>query len=378
MRILLGVTGGVAAFKAASIIRLLTEQGHQVRVIATENALRFIGETTLANLSKNKVNVDLYADTDEGAHIELADWAERVLIAPATASVIGRLANGIATDLLTNVVLATSAPVTIAPAMHSNMYLNPATQENLEKLKVRGVEIIEPSVGRLSGNDSGIGRLPEPEDIVHSFMGVLPLAGIRAVVTMGGTRESIDSVRYIGNHSSGKQGMAFARALRDLGAEVKLIKAHTTVDTRGYETVSVSSHADLQKAMAESNCDLLIMAAAVSDFKVATNDKKLERDSPQSISLQPTEDLVAEFKKNNPETIVLGFSVADSSADWLEKARAKRSSKGLEFLFANTTEAFDSDTTHAFLIAEDELEFSGNKDVVAREVTQVIQKAILK
>ncbi len=378
MRILLGITGGVAAFKAASIIRLLTEQGHQVRVIATENALRFIGETTLANLSKNKVNVDLYADTDEGAHIELADWAERVLIAPATASVIGRLANGIATDLLTNVVLATSAPVTIAPAMHSNMYLNPATQENLEKLKARGVEIIEPSVGRLSGNDSGIGRLPEPEDIVHSFMGVLPLAGIRAVVTMGGTRESIDSVRYIGNHSSGKQGMAFARALRDLGAEVKLIKAHTTVDTRGYETVSVSSHADLQKAMAESNCDLLIMAAAVSDFKVATNDKKLDRDSPQSISLQPTEDLVAEFKKNNPETIVLGFSVADSSADWLEKARAKRSSKGLEFLFANTTEAFDSDITHAFLIAEEELEFSGNKDVVAREVMQVIQKAILK
>jgi phosphopantothenoylcysteine decarboxylase/phosphopantothenate--cysteine ligase len=131
LRILLGITGGVAAFKAASIIRLLTEQGHQVRVIATENALRFIGETTLANLSKNKVNVDLYADTDEGAHIELADWAERVLIAPATASVIGRLANGIATDLLTNVVLATAAPVTIAPAMHSNMYLNPSTQENL-------------------------------------------------------------------------------------------------------------------------------------------------------------------------------------------------------------------------------------------------------
>jgi phosphopantothenoylcysteine synthetase/decarboxylase len=142
--------------------------------------------------------------------------------------------------------------------------------------------------------------------------------------------------------------------------------------------VSVSSHADLQKAMAESNCDLLIMAAAVSDFRVETSDKKLERDSPQSISLQPTEDLVAEFKKNNPETIVLGFSVADSSADWLEKARAKRSSKGLEFLFANTTEAFDSDITHAFLIAEEELEFSGNKDVVAREVMQVIQKAILK
>ena len=279
MRILLGITGGVAAFKAASIIRLLTEQGHQVRVVATENALRFIGETTLANLSKNKVNVDLYADTDEGAHIELADWAERVLIAPATASVIGRLANGIATDLLTNVVLATSAPVTIAPAMHSNMYLNPATQENLENLKARGVEIIEPSVGRLSGNDSGIGRLPEPEDIVNSFMGVLPLAGIRAVVTMGGTRENIDSVRYIGNHSSGKQGLAFAIALSDLGAEVKLIKAHATVDTRGFETVSVSSHTDLQKAMAETNCDLLIMAAAVSDFRVETRDKKLERDS---------------------------------------------------------------------------------------------------
>jgi phosphopantothenoylcysteine synthetase/decarboxylase len=159
---------------------------------------------------------------------------------------------------------------------------------------------------------------------------------------------------------------------------VKLIKAHTTVDTRGYEAVSVSSHADLQKAMAETNCDLLIMAAAVSDFRIEAGDKKLDRNSSQSISLQPTEDLVAEYKKSNPETIVLGFSVADSSVNWLERARAKRSSKGLEFLFANTTEAFDSDTTHGFFLADDELEFSGNKDVVAREVMRVIQKAILK
>jgi len=170
LRILLGVTGGVAAFKSASIIRGLVDLGHEVRVIATQNALNFIGETTLANLSRNKVHVDLYADTEEGAHIELADWAEKVLIAPATASLIGRYANGIATDLLTNVLMATSAPVTIAPAMHSNMYMNQATQENLRRLKERGIVEIEPVVGRLSGNDSGIGRLPELNILFSSFL----------------------------------------------------------------------------------------------------------------------------------------------------------------------------------------------------------------
>jgi len=217
LRILLGVTGGVAAFKSASIIRGLVDLGHDVRVIATKNALNFIGETTLANLSRNKVHVDLYADTEEGAHIELAEWAEKVLVAPATASLIGRYANGIATDLLINVLMATSAPVTIAPAMHSNMYTNQATQENLRRLRGRGVIEIEPVVGKLSGNDSGVGRLPEPEHIVQQFLGEHPLAGLRAVVTLGGTQEPIDTVRYIGNRSSGIQGLRLCKELARSG-----------------------------------------------------------------------------------------------------------------------------------------------------------------
>jgi len=217
LHILLGVTGGIAAFKAATLIRAFTEHGHQVRVIATENALRFIGEPTLANLSNNKVHSDLYSETESGAHIELADWADKIIVAPATASFLGRIANGIATDLLTNVIMASDAQVFIAPAMHSNMYTNPATVQNISLLKSRGMLVIEPEVGRLSGEDTGVGRLPDPEHIVSQVLGTGPLAGMKAIVTLGGTQEAVDSVRYLGNRSSGKQGMSFAKALQNLG-----------------------------------------------------------------------------------------------------------------------------------------------------------------
>lgn len=378
MRILLGVTGGVAAFKAASVLRLLTEKGHDVRVVATENALRFIGETTLANLSKNKVNVDLYADTEEGAHIELADWAEKVLIAPATASLLGRLANGIATDLLTNVVMATSAQITIAPAMHTNMFTNQATQSNIAKLKQQGIDVIEPAVGRLSGSDSGIGRLPEPEQIVERFLGNLPLSGISACVTLGGTQEPIDSVRFIGNRSSGKQGMAFAKALRDLGASVKLITANINVSTEGFETIQASSHREMKNALEKIDCDFLVMAAAVSDFTVKEHEQKLSGSEELSISLAPTEDLVSGFKKSNPNTVVLGFSVADANSDWLQIARDKKIAKGLDFLFANTVQAFGQDENTGVLIGESEIELSGSKEVIARDVIAAIQPTLLK
>jgi phosphopantothenoylcysteine decarboxylase/phosphopantothenate--cysteine ligase len=377
LRILLGITGGVAAFKAASILRLLTENGHDVRVVATENALRFIGETTLANLSKHKVNVDLYADTEEGAHIELADWAEKILIAPATASLLGRLANGIATDLLTNVVMATSAQITIAPAMHTNMFTNQATQSNIQKLRQQGIDVIEPAIGRLSGTDTGIGRLPEPEQIVERFLGSLPLAGIEACVTLGGTQEAIDSVRFIGNRSSGKQGMAFARALRDLGASVKLITANVS-NTESFESVSGNSHQEMKSALEKTKCDLLVMSAAVSDFTVTEHSQKIDGSESVSLTLIPTEDLVSGFKKANPNTVVLGFSVADQHSDWLQIARDKKTAKGLDFLFANTVEAFGQDENVGVLIGENETELSGSKQVIARDVIAVIQRALLK
>jgi len=375
LRILLGVTGGVAAFKSASIIRGLVDLGHEVRVIATQNALNFIGETTLANLSRNKVHLDLYADTEEGAHIELADWAEKVLVAPATASLIGRYANGIATDLLTNVLMATGAPVAIAPAMHSNMYMNQATQENLRRLKERGIVEIEPVVGRLSGNDSGIGRLPEPEHIVQQFLGARLLAGLRAVVTLGGTQEPIDTVRYIGNRSSGIQGLAFAKTLQDLGAEVRLIAANVSVVTDNFETISAVSFEAMEKALNDAECEFLVMAAAVGDYRVEGSQSKLPR-AEQTLTLKPSDDLVTKFKLANPSTTVLAFSVADQSEDWVKVGREKKLAKGVDYLLANSTAAFESEESVACLIGDDELMLEGSKQEIASKAMDHIKNSL--
>lgn len=375
MRILLGITGGVAAFKSASIIRGLVDLGHDVRVIATKNALNFIGEITLANLSRNKVHVDLYADTEEGAHIELADWAEKVLVAPATASLIGRYANGIATDLLTNVLMATSAPVTIAPAMHSNMYTNQATQENLRRLRERGVIEIEPVVGRLSGNDSGVGRLPEPDHIVGKFLGERALAGLRAVVTLGGTQEPIDTVRYIGNRSSGIQGLAFAKALQDMGAEVRLIAANVSVATGNFETITAVSFDALEKALNDIECDFLVMAAAIGDYRVESSAGKLPR-AEQTLTLKPNDDLVKKFKNANPSTTVLAFSVADQHEDWVRVGREKKLAKGVDYLLANSTAAFESEETVACLIGDDELMLEGSKQEIASKALDHIKNSL--
>ena len=381
MQILLGVTGGIAAFKAATLIRAFSEQGHQVRVIATENALRFIGEPTLANLSNNKVHSDLYVETENGAHIELADWADKIVVAPATASFLGRMANGIATDLLTNVIMASDAEIFIAPAMHSNMYSNPATVANVSTLRGRGMVVLEPGVGRLSGGDSGIGRLPEPEDIAKAVLDQGRLAGLKAIVTLGGTQEAIDGVRYLGNRSSGKQGLAFARALLSLGADVSLIAANTNVTLDGFDVTRVTSHEQLQAELSRQECDVLIMAAAVSDFRIDIENDKLSRDREHNLTLIPTEDIVASYKKKHPKVFVLGFSAAESSSDWLQTARDKKTQKGVDAVFANTDKAFDSDATTAVLISDDELEISGNKEEVAKKAVSHIAdslKAIVK
>ncbi|MEY4492389.1 MAG: hypothetical protein RL085_800, partial [Actinomycetota bacterium] len=228
-RIVLGVTGGIAAYKATAIIRLLTEAGHSVKVIPTQNALRFIGATTLEALSHNAVDPDLYTDVDSVKHIALAQEADLVIVAPATASFLARLASGVADDLLGNTLLATTAPVLVAPAMHTEMWFNAATQANVATLTSRNITILEPDAGRLTGEDSGVGRLPEPEVIVETALGLLQtqdLIGQHFVITAGGTQEPIDPVRYIGNHSSGKQGIAIAKAAAHRGAKVTLIGAN--------------------------------------------------------------------------------------------------------------------------------------------------------
>ena len=229
MHVIVGVTGGIAAYKATSIIRLLTEAGHTVKVIPTDNALRFIGATTLEALSHNSVDSNLYTDVADVKHIKLAQDADLVIIAPATASFIARLANGIADDLLGNVLLATKAPVVIAPAMHTEMWFHPATVANIQTLVARGVHLIEPAEGRLTGSDTGTGRLPEPEVIVEaalSAIGRRDLVGKNFLITAGGTYETIDPVRFIGNRSSGKQGIAIATAAHRRGAHVTLIAAN--------------------------------------------------------------------------------------------------------------------------------------------------------
>jgi phosphopantothenoylcysteine decarboxylase/phosphopantothenate--cysteine ligase len=220
MRILLGITGGIAAYKAAGLIRGLSELGHQVTVVPTENALKFIGKPTLESLSGHAIETDMYQDVAQVRHVELGQQADLILIAPATASFIARFAAGIADDLMLNAILASKAPVIVCPAMHTEMWLNEATQANVATLQSRGVKVMEPASGRLTGDDSGPGRLPETEDIIAFALADLALKGKRVIVTAGGTREPIDAVRYIGNSSSGRMGIELAKAARDAGANI--------------------------------------------------------------------------------------------------------------------------------------------------------------
>jgi phosphopantothenoylcysteine decarboxylase / phosphopantothenate---cysteine ligase len=229
--VVVGVTGGIAAYKSAAVIRLFAEAGHSVQVVATQNAFKFIGKTTLEALSGNPVSIvdpDLFTDVDQVKHIAISKSAELVVVAPATASFIAKLAAGIADDLLTTTVLAATCPVVVAPAMHTEMWENQATQANISLLRSRGVNIVWPEVGRLTGEDTGIGRLAEPQQIFETAASCLggSLTGKRVLVTAGGTREPIDAARFIGNHSSGKQGIAFARVAKQLGAEVRVIAAN--------------------------------------------------------------------------------------------------------------------------------------------------------
>jgi phosphopantothenoylcysteine decarboxylase/phosphopantothenate--cysteine ligase len=293
LQILVGVTGGIAAYKAAGVIRGFTELGHSVKVLPTQNALRFVGATTLEALSHNKVDPDLYTDVDSVKHIALAQEADLVVVAPATAAFIARYATGIADDLLLNVLLATKAQVVIAPAMHTEMWQHPATAANIATLRARGVVVIEPAVGRLTGDDSGPGRLPEPEQIVSEaleFLTPKDLAGVRITIAAGGTREPIDTVRYIGNRSSGKQGLALADAASSRGAMVTLIAINLEQDLSRFENVElVSTTAELEVALKSNlkSADVVLMPAAVSDFRSSeVFAGKMSRHDSESIDIQ--------------------------------------------------------------------------------------------
>jgi phosphopantothenoylcysteine decarboxylase/phosphopantothenate--cysteine ligase len=376
LRILLGITGGIAAYKAVSLVRSLSELGHDVEVLPTENALRFVGKVTLEAISGKNIDIDMYNDVAQVRHVELGQSADLVIVAPATASFIGRLAGGIADDLLLNAIMASSAPVVICPAMHTEMWTNAATQENVSKLEARGIRVMQPASGRLTGSDSGVGRLPEVEDIISFALGG-PLSGKRVVVTTGGTREPIDEVRFIGNHSSGRMGLEIAVAARNMGAQVTLIAANLEKTPTGVEVIHVGNVEELENAM-QVNCDVLIMAAAVSDYKLKQPFAgKLKRAEVPELQLTATKDLIASFAAKNKLTYCVAFALVDQQSDLETIARQKLWDKGVQMVVGNTTEALGSSNTDV-LVVEPELSkrIVGSKSQVASEIVGLVAQRV--
>jgi phosphopantothenoylcysteine decarboxylase/phosphopantothenate--cysteine ligase len=357
--IVLGVSGGVAAYKAAFVLRAFTEAGHDVRVVPTPGALHFVGAATFEALSGNPVTTDVWSDVPEVAHVRIGQAADLVVVAPATADLLARAAMGRADDLLTATLLTASCPVVFVPAMHTEMWLHPATQENVATLRRRGAVVLPPAVGRLTGPDSGPGRLPEPADIAALSLVVLAsgaaalapdLAGRRVLISAGGTREPLDPVRYLGNRSSGKQGWALARVAAARGAEVTLVAANVDAPAPfGVRVLPVGTAEELRDAMvAEAGTgggvapDVVVMAAAVADFRpesaAASKLKKGSTSEPSSVPLVRNPDVLAELvTKRAPGQLVVGFAAetGDEDADVLTHARAKLARKGCDVLVVN-------------------------------------------
>lgn len=397
MRVVLGVTGGIAAYKATGIIRLLTEAGHDVKVIPTANALRFIGATTLEALSHNSVDPDLYSDVESVKHVELGQTADLVIVAPATAAFLARMASGLADDLLMNTLLATKAPILVAPAMHTEMWQNAATVANVATLRERGIEILEPAVGRLTGADSGPGRLPEPEEIVAAALALSApqdFSGKRILITAGGTQEPIDPVRYLGNHSSGKQGIALASEATKRGAKVTLIAANVSEPISAiHELVRVSTAAELEaEVLGHLNfVDAVIMAAAVADFRVETAaDKKLKRSElgdEITLKLVANPDilagLVSKIDRGGLKVVSVGFAAetALNPNDLQRLAEHKLESKGCDILVANDVShgaVFGSERNSVLVLTKRGSVTSrdGSKAAIANHILDVLGQEI--
>jgi phosphopantothenoylcysteine decarboxylase/phosphopantothenate--cysteine ligase len=359
MRVLLGVSGGIAAYKAVLLLRLLREAGHAVRVIPTPTALRFVGAPTWEALSGEPVSTDVFDDVEHVQHVALGQGADLIVVAPATADLLARAAVGRADDLLTSTLLTAHCPVVMAPAMHTEMWSHPATVANVTTLRARGVHVIEPASGRLTGKDSGPGRLPEPEDIAREALAVAEkvrvpqdLAGRHVVVSAGGTREPLDPVRWIGNRSTGRQGIALAQAARERGAHVVLVAANLEAEGApecADRVVPVESTAQLRDAVraAAADADVVIMAAAVADFRPASpsevKTKKTPGHGPAPIELVENPDILAELVRDRlrPGQVVVGFAAetGDASGTVLEHGRAKALRKGADLLAVNAVGA---------------------------------------
>ena len=339
--VVLGVGGGIAAYKSCELLRRLQDRGYKVTVVPTPSSLNFVGKATWEALSGRPVNTQVWENVHTVPHIKIADTADFFLIAPATADLIARLAAGRADDLLTNLVLASDVPKMLVPAMHPSMWLDPATVANVQTLRDRGFIVMEPEVGRLTGSDIGPGRFPEVPAIIKKFDDVTgnvqDLVGRRILVTAGGTREAIDPVRFIGNKSSGKQGVAIALAARNRGAHVHLIAANfETSHLDGIEVSKVESAADMHAVLLEQfpQCDVLIMSAAVADAKPKSLSlEKIKKALLGSIELEENPDLLGSLASIKKDQVVIGF--AAETKDHLQEARRKLEAKGLDLIYVN-------------------------------------------
>jgi phosphopantothenoylcysteine decarboxylase/phosphopantothenate--cysteine ligase len=370
-RIVLGVGAGIAAYKACELLRRLTESGHQVRVVPTRDSLRFVGAATWAALSGQPATPDAWDDVHEVPHVRLGQAADLVLVAPATADVLARAAAGMADDLLTATLLTARCPVVFAPAMHTEMWEHPATQANVSTLRSRGGLVLEPASGRLTGSDSGPGRLPEPAEIYEVAIRVLArgaaglhpdLAGRRVVVSAGGTREELDPVRFLGNWSSGRQGYALARTAAARGAEVTLVAANVDLDDpAGAHVVRVTSACQMRDAVisAAQDADAVVMAAAVADYRpAARSDSKIKKNgsAPEPIRLTENPDILRELSRDRrrPGQVVVGFAAETDGV--LDAGRAKLAVKGCDLLVVNQVGpglAFGTTDNEAVVLAAD-------------------------
>ena len=402
-RIIVGVAGGIAAYKACSVVRQLSEAGYDVRVVPTESALRFVGSATFEALSGHPVHTGVFENVADVPHVRLGQEADLVVVAPATADLLARAAAGRADDLLTATLLTARCPVLFAPAMHTEMWLHPATVDNVTTLRRRGAVVLEPASGRLTGTDTGPGRLPEPEEIA-TFAELLlgrpeaipyDLRGTRFLITAGGTREALDPVRFIGNRSSGKQGYAVARIAAQRGAEVTLIAGNTAglADPAGVHVLRVTAAAQMHEAVSKHapDANVLVMAAAVADFRpahVAASKIKKAADTADgpTVELVRTDDVLAGAVRQRADgqlpnmRAIVGFAAetGDANGDVLFHARAKLSRKACDLLVVNAVgdgRAFEVDSNDGWLLGADGTEVAlehGSKTLMASRIVDAI------
>ena len=385
--IILGVGGGIAAYKSCDLLRRLLDLGHHVTVVPTPSSLNFVGKATWEALSGRSVTAEVFESVEEVRHISLAKKSDFIVISPATADLIARLASGRADDLLTNVVLASTSEILLVPAMHPQMWSNSATLANVQTLRQRGIHIMEPAVGALTSGDIGKGRLPETHEIIAEIESLLSsandFAGRKILITAGGTREPIDPVRFIGNRSSGKQGYAIAREAARRGAKVSLIAANSQLaDIDGVEIIHVETAQEMLSAveLRFDDCDALFMSAAVADARpLDASDEKIKKSDYQSIDLVENADILKSLLSKKKQQIIVAFA-AETSHD-RDSALAKLESKGADILYLNDISAgdiFNSETTYGEIFKRDGSSIKvakTTKDTLARELldTALIQ-----